>query len=268
MKKKKLQNSFYCCSQLASYPTKDKAVYLYCKNRLCVTCQKIKAGQIINKIEASGLDFTGWVLVTLTIKSEPLKDLSSTIRKMRDVLKKWRKVQDKRKIKADAFRSMEITYNVLTGEPHPHYHIICSPEYAQGLTDYWLEHFSDSKDYLQDVRPFNGNWQEITKYITKLQADYPAKFYSMIYHSMSGFRQYQASGCLWGLKIDDDLEQEPITPELMDRFTYDSEFQDWVNDQNGEIFLDREDEEILKIRDSKELQEYLEKYKEKKLNQG
>jgi hypothetical protein len=264
--KKKLLNSFYCCSQLASTPAKDKAVYIYCKNRLCVTCQKIRAGQIINKIENSGIDFTGWVMVTLTIKSELLKNLPSTIRKMRDVLKKWRKVQDKRKVKADAFRSMEITYNVLTGEPHPHYHIICSPEYAQGLTDYWLEHFPDSKDYLQDVRLFNGNWQEITKYITKLQADYPANFYSMLYFAMTGFRQYQASGCLYGLKIDDEVEQEKIIPELLDRFRYDSDLQDWINEQTGELFIAKTDIEIDQIRDSKELQEYLERYIDKDLS--
>lgn len=276
---KVITNTFYCATKVRALKDNSAMKTMFCKNRLCISCQRVKAGRIITKFEKSNIDFTSWHLLTLTIVSEELDKLPDTIRKMLKNLLSFRKVAEKRKLDNSSFRTIEITYQndfkkPAYGKPHPHLHILCrSKEYAEQLMDYWLEKYTDADRKWQDIRPFDGNFLELTKYVTKIKFDYPTRFYQMLIYSMSNIRQFQTSGCLYNLNLD-DLQEIHADDELMqelykdalnelseiNNFTYDRNIMNWVDTSSGELLVMSNDEELDEIRSTKDMQSYLEKY--------
>lgn len=99
----------------------------YCRDRLCPLCswrlsilRYARMRRILETIP-SGYEYS---LVTLTVKNCKSSDLSSTISAMSAA---WADVRRQRWLKDRLVgwaRSLEVTYNKVSHEVHPHYHII------------------------------------------------------------------------------------------------------------------------------------------------
>ena len=218
---KKLKNTFYCCNELKTNINKDHVKYKYCKNRFCITCRNIRIAKILHKIKESGQVFDQWKVIKININSsyEGLKKTTESINKL---LKSWRNLQTGKNIKSDSFRSFEFIYNdpenitincVLVGRE----------EYVDNINNYLKKRLKDIKI---EIEEFKGDWKNQIKHIAELNYNYPSKFYSKIYSILKGLRQYQASGCLYGLNIKSIVKKNE---DLEEKYLYNSIIRDWEN---------------------------------------
>ena len=139
----------------------------FCKDRLCPTCQWRKElklfatmAQICSKIDFSKISF---LMLTLTVPNVPGEKLSGEITHLINSFQDFsRKDPDFKKISLGCFRSLEITYNHVRKDFHPHLHILIAvPVSYFKSRDYkpqswWLErwkHFAKDDSITQvDIR--------------------------------------------------------------------------------------------------------------------
>lgn len=102
-----------------------------CQSRLCPVCAKRKArrtaGRLVRVLDTVKADHKGEyhpLFLTLTVRNCAARELRATL----DLLTKaWAKLRRRRSFARAVrgwFRAIEITYNAVTGEYHPHIHAI------------------------------------------------------------------------------------------------------------------------------------------------
>lgn len=101
-----------------------------CRDRVCPVCawrlslrRYAQMLDIINHLRQAYPE-CGWSLDTLTVKNCKPENLKATLEEM---ARAWNVIMTKRGTKrviAGTARSVELTYNKITGEVHPHYHIL------------------------------------------------------------------------------------------------------------------------------------------------
>ncbi len=141
----------------------------YCGYRWCTVCNRIRTAKYISIYAPILETWSKSYMVTLTVpncKAEQLKDtidlMNKTIRKITDVFRK-------RKIVFRAVRKLEVTYNDIRNDYHPHYHFIVEgEEQTVKLVQEWLKRLPQCSENAQHIAEFNGDLREIFKYITKL----------------------------------------------------------------------------------------------------
>ena len=143
----------------------------YCGYRWCVTCNRNKAGELMNgyaDVIRAFSDPHHLVLTKTTVEGEVLRD---EIERMNDAFKRITRKLTRAGLPVKGLRKLECTYNPITGKYHPHFHVLIET-YEQGkhFRKEWLSEFGEEADIkCQPLdRADEGGLMELLKYFTKI----------------------------------------------------------------------------------------------------
>lgn len=205
-----------------------------CRDRLCPTCQwrlalrrYAEMVQVMAQLQRdSGLRYD---MLTLTVRNMPVSELRGALRAMS---RAWNDVTRRSAIKhnvAGWARSIEITYNAVRRDMHPHIHIIlCSHGYLDLDTIRTLWQHAMRTDYAPvcDLRPisaattaagadYSAGVLEVFKYCTKSSdlLKMPLAIFGEYASAIKGVRLQTFGGCVKAARqqlgyADDDLPIE------------------------------------------------------------
>lgn len=246
--KKSYWNTFHCARQLQVCADGSVKGH-YCKNRWCLVCNSIRTARLIRTYQPI-LD--GWedkYMVTLTVPNCKGLDLKHSLEYMYYYFTQCKNTFKCRKVKFVGVRKLECTYNAVTNEYHPHFHVIVrKKEVADALVDEWLKRIKYATRAAQDVREANtGSSMELFKYFSKVisktgkSADGKAKStvyadaQDMIFNAVRRKRVFQPFGFKVSADDSDDKEDEEVTlSEVIAIAEWDTDFHDWFRDDTGE----------------------------------
>lgn len=149
-----------------------------CKNKLCPICSANKQGKLINRY-ASFFDMykDDIYLVTLTFKNVKARKLNKACHDQKEIFScirrsMNRKLQRKGLSNMEGILKLEITYNQIGDDYHPHLHlVIVGKDNADAIPDAWMKKVSEygyiADERAQDVRRCTDP-KELFKYVTKL----------------------------------------------------------------------------------------------------
>lgn len=262
-------NTLRCAGILAL--SGEEITTIYCKNRWCLVCNRIRTGKLIHDylpiLQSFGED--KW-LVTLTLPNCVADDLSDTMDAMHAVFVRIKDVMKKRGIPLVGLRKLECTYNLERGDFHPHYHcIIEGKEQADALLEEWLKRTPTAERQAQDIRQANDEAvRELFKYFTKLVSTQKSKRDSdgkvtqhreihlsaldIIFTATKGRRTFQG----FGLKLPKKAKAEkpetsdsdkPVEKPMADLlYSWNREISDWVEPTTGEILTGYKPSEAMR----------------------
>ena len=251
-------NTFWCCNTLEQN-CEGKIISKYCKNRWCVTCNRIRTA-ILHNTHKKSLETVKTKFVTLT------SDLTKTCVTKDDLSKAyalmnhnfnlvWRRMKYKYG-KLKALRKFEVTWKYHRGTFHPHYHIILenNSDEAEYLVKQWLKIMPDALAKSQYISNTNENtYNEMFKYLCKMWSKqknkntdkidivlpYPPQKMDDIFAVLKGKRVIQTYN-LNDVEIE-DFEVETATifaDEIRSHFTlwnWEQEVRTWVDYDTGEL---------------------------------
>lgn len=145
----------------------------YCGNRACQVCSRIRTAKMIDAYEMPLKEFGensgGLEFVTLTVKNIKGEHFAPMVKKM---IKEFtlinRYMREKLHLVTGGIRQLESTYNKITNEYHPHFHIVCALGHGDIIQEQWLKRFPTSDIKGQNVTAWDGNLKELFKYATKI----------------------------------------------------------------------------------------------------
>ena len=209
--------STYHCAKTLVLTSDGKVSGKYCKNRWCLVCNSIRTAQLINKYQPVLDSWDNQYFVTLTTPNVEACDLREAINVMQGIFVKAKERLKKRaqRGKGEKFkgiRKLEITYNPLRNDFHPHFHLIIDGKTnATSLLDDWLKGYNDSFHSTiwgnadmkaQDIKKVDaGGAMELFKYFTKVISGKGkedrmiyADAMDIIFNSVKGKRVFQPFG--------------------------------------------------------------------------
>lgn len=242
-------NSYHCSRVILQEG--QKITSRYCNNRWCLVCNRIRTAKLINgylpviKSEIKNPQF-----VTLTVPNVSADHLRTTIEVMLYffVLINRRFRLAKNGIKG--IRKIEVTYNQITNEYHPHLHILVDGEIkAKYLIELWLQYYKKADKRGQNYKPADENSLiELFKYATKItvtknkKIETPAFALDIIFQSLRNIRTYQPIGIKKLVPSEDvsELQSQEIEnlKNAIDVWTWEHELKDWLN-SNGEFLTEQ-----------------------------
>ncbi len=251
------ERAYSCCESL--HEVNGKITGKYCDTRVCNICNRIRTAKFMNGYVSQLEKLGDLYFVTLTIKNckgyqlrETIESMCKTVRKINDCLRKYKPTSGLRKI--------EVTYNPVTNEYHPHFHILIeNKDSAEYLLKKWLELNPESTNIDgQDIKKANkGSYNELFKYTTKilingkLENENELVFYpyavDIITRSMYKKRAFQTFGSL--KKVNEEIEKNDLQAQMYESNNTDS-FEwcgvDWVSD-SGEVLTNYTPTKNIKI---------------------
>lgn len=210
------------------YPTKEETrlhqAYLCKKHLLCPLCairrgaKKMQAYltrfEYLKAREPSLRPF----LITLTVKDgQDLKERFNHLYKAHREL--WKRKARKRGSVLDSVAGAVASYEVKRGKNsglwHPHVHMVAMAAQRpdqERLSKEWHSITGDS--FIVDVRPINQQdpvtgFLEVFKYAVKFSSQHPADTVHC-WETLQGRRLMSSHGCFYGVKVPDELLDEPL----------------------------------------------------------
>lgn len=255
---KKAYDNTYHCNRVKAYDG-ENLTSSYCKNRWCLTCNRIRTAININNYGPQLSQFGQPYFVTLTRPTCTIEELPEQLKHYGDTWRKIYKSSNKKDRKAarlniylKGVRSIECTLRP-DGKYHLHMHIILDGfANAHWLVSEWLSRNSTSTPSAQDVRSANsGSMVELFKYSVKISKDVlKSPDYTrldLLFQVLKGKRLMSAFG---GLKVTPKEEQDNFdivaqgNENLQLRFgdehsiwKWDDLNFDWVNNLTGELLI-------------------------------
>jgi hypothetical protein len=250
-------NIFHCARKLDS--SNGKITGKYCKNRLCLVCNRIRTAILINNYQPVFDTWEDPYFVTITAPTVNVEFLKGRILEMLSILNKMQGTIKKRlqRAKLDpmkGIRKLECTYRPITWKYHPHFHfIIEGKENAEAFYNLWLErskHLGTSYKGQDIKKADSGSLSELFKYFTKVvstvstgdKTDRLVYLESLdnIFRAIKGTRTLQSFGFTLP-KGQTDPEQEVFEeiapssePEENESFVWNQTASDWINGSTGE----------------------------------
>jgi hypothetical protein len=204
------------CSQVVQQ-TADRYRSSYCERRFCLVCNRIRTAKLINAYKPILDGLIDLHFLTLTIPNVPGYDLKNACKSM---VKAFQRVKDNMRkvygLKIEGIRKLEITYNDVRKDYHPHYHIVISGQMAaETALNLWLNQFPEAKRSAQDVKKADENSvKELFKYFTKITTNNKTSkklhitALNTIFNAIQGARIFQP----FGIKMQKPvLSEEEIT---------------------------------------------------------
>jgi hypothetical protein len=255
---KKYRSTFFCCKTLEQ-DSEGKIISKYCKNRWCITCNRIRTA-ILHNTHKKSLELVNTKFVTLTSDLTKTcvtkEDLESAYALMIYIYQiAWRRM--KRKYgKLKAFRKFEVTWKYYRGTFHPHFHIILenNTDEAEFLVRQWLELMPKANVKSQKISNTTENtFNECFKYLCKMwsikknkttsQNDvvlpYPAEKMDNIFEVLKGKRLIRTYN-LNDVEIEDFNTDTAMifAEEIRDNhilWNWEQEVRTWVDYNTGEL---------------------------------
>ena len=204
------------CSQVVQH-TADRYRSSYCERRFCLVCNRIRTAKLINAYKPILDGLNDLHFLTLTIPNVPGYELKNACKSM---VKAFQRVKDNMRkvygLKIEGIRKLEITYNDVRKDYHPHYHIVISGQMAaETALNLWLNQFPEAKRSAQDVKKADENSvKELFKYFTKITTNNKTSkklhitALNTIFNAIQGARIFQP----FGIKMQKPvLSEEEIT---------------------------------------------------------
>ncbi len=227
----------YGCASALQQHEDGKITAKYCKNRWCLTCNRIRTAKLIKGYTTPLKGLTDRYFVTLTIPNVKGDELREEVKRM---IRTQRKIKDmfrKQGFNVTGIRKLECTYNATRKDFHPHFHfIVAGKDSAQALINEWLQRYPDADRNAQDMRPANDeSIYELFKYFTKIISKDPTHIQALdvIFRAMQGLRVFQPMGIkLVSEEIEEldavilGLEQRETTWAWIEH--------DWIDIETGE----------------------------------
>lgn len=177
----------------------------FCGNRFCPICSanKSRKDSYILKLMVDYLSTQyKFVFMTLTVKNCLANDLDETIKFMNKSFKKFREILDFKTAFKGYLRKLEVTYNPIRDDFHPHFHLLLAvkPSYFHDTKLYmshdrvlelWQRSCRDDSITQVDIRKYrDGETKsifEITKYMAKdSQYLYSKDVFKVFYKALKG----------------------------------------------------------------------------------
>ncbi|MCS7475152.1 protein rep [Myroides odoratimimus] len=219
---KSYKNSTYCAETLLTNEV-GKIHTTYCKNRWCLTCNRIKTARLINAYLPQLEEFFQPVFVTLTLPTVNGKELPTRISEME---KEWRSIYKLTKRSKyqkthqifKGIRKAECTIRP-GGLYHYHFHIILDG-WAEGewLIAQWQKRFPEANRLAQDIRFADEfSFKELFKYAFKAEVKSGSKTnaerYDLVFNALRGKKTIFPFG---GIKpIEEDFNEEDLTDSIV-----------------------------------------------------
>jgi hypothetical protein len=200
--------------------TGDRFRSSYCERRFCLICNRIRTAKLINAYKPVLDTLADLHFVTLTIPNVPGYELKKAIQGM---TKAFQRIKDNMRkiyqVKIEGIRKLEITYNDVRRDYHPHFHLVISGKFAAEMVQkLWLNQFPDAKKAGQDVRKADETAvKELFKYFTKITTNNKKSkklhinALNGIFNAISGVRIFQPFGIK---KQKEQLSDEQIATAL------------------------------------------------------
>jgi Replication protein len=200
------------CSQVVQH-TADRYRSSYCERRFCLVCNRIRTAKLINAYKPILDGLNNLHFLTLTIPNVPGYELKTACKSM---VKAFQRIKDNMRkvygLKIEGIRKLEITYNDVRRDYHPHYHIVISGQMAaETALNLWLNQFPEAKRSAQDVKKADENSvKELFKYFTKITTNNKTSkklhitALNTIFNAIQGARIFQP----FGIKM-----QKPVISE-------------------------------------------------------
>lgn len=165
------RNAFYCNNAL--HQEGITVTSKYCNTRICNTCNRIRTAKLINGYAGELQKIPNKRFVTLTVPNVPAIQLRETIDGMIRTFQKMLKKYSYDKKSIAGLRKLEITYNAVRDDYHPHFHLIIDTlDNAKIIQDMWLKLNPTANLAAQDIREVDDNSMiELFKYSTKVVTD-------------------------------------------------------------------------------------------------
>ncbi|MEK6495497.1 protein rep [Myroides odoratimimus] len=245
---KSYKNSTYCAETLLTNEV-GKIHTTYCKNRWCLTCNRIKTARLINAYLPQLEELFQPVFVTLTLPTVSGEDLSIRIAEME---KEWRAIykntkQGKYKKTYQIFKGIRKAECTIRpgGLYHYHFHFIIDG-WAEGewLIGQWLKRFPHANRLAQDIRFADEfSFKELFKYAFKAEVKSSSKTnaerYDLVFNALKGKRTYQAFGGIKAIEEEfdeDDLEGGIVLEGMANRiFKWCTD--DWYDKADGNALV-------------------------------
>lgn len=241
-------NTFHCARQLQVCADGTVKGH-YCKNRWCLVCNSIRTAQLIHAYQPILDEWDDKYMVTLTVPNCKGLDLKNTLEYMYYYFTQCKDVFKKRKVKFVGVRKLECTYNAVTNEYHPHFHIIVrGKDVAHTLKDEWLKRIRYALPWCQDVTKANTDssmelFKYFSKVISKTGKSSIGKDRSIVYADAQDYifnavrrkRVFQPFGFKANTaKTDEDDKDEITKSDVIAIAEWDTDFHDWFRDDTGE----------------------------------
>lgn len=252
------RRTLQCSSEIHVMPD-GRAVSSYCKNRWCITCNRIRTAITIKKYAPILETWTDAYFVTLTVRNvtgnelgRTVSEMIATFQKIAGTLKK--RAQRGKGAKFVGVRKFECTANAKRDDYHPHFHIIVRGEAnAHALRRAWLNEYSGHANALaQDVRKADMQGSiELFKYVSKLVVKIEggsargvyADMQNVIFESIRGIRTLQTFGFKLPAIEDSELQAEGDgqinAGARRGLFLYNHSCANWGEIETGELLLQK-----------------------------
>lgn len=251
-------NTFYCCQTLLQEG--KKLTGKYCNNRWCLVCNRIRTAKLINGYMQPLKDKVKQpYFITLTIPNVAGYDLRNSIQEMTKTMRKITDLfRNRRKFRIIGLRKIEVTYNSLVENFHPHIHLILNTKRAGlALISEWLDRYPEAVMDAQDIQKADERTViELFKYFTKIATkkdgcrqdgrtiiNIHAEALDVIFQAMYALRVFQPMG-IKKQPISEDIEkiESQAVAELRDEIAewlWDQKKSDWIKDRvRGQKFGD------------------------------
>lgn len=245
---KSYKNSSYCAETLLTNEI-GKINTTYCKNRWCLTCNRIKTARLINNYLPQLQTLSHPQFLTLTLPTVDADNLKDRIAQMEKTWRQIYKLSTKAKYKKSyeplkGVRKAEITIRP-NGQYHYHFHFILDNwAQAEWLLAQWLKQNPTASPLAQDLRHANEfAFKELFKYAFKAEIKTSnktnAKRYDIVFNAMRGKRTYQAFGGIKKIEeefTDDDLKNGIILENMPNKI-FKWVHSDWYDKETGEALV-------------------------------
>lgn len=212
--RKYYQRAYYCNNLIIQEGETLRSTY--CNTRICNVCNRIRTAKMMNGY-ISQLEGRELWFVTLTVPNVNADELRSTIKRIQsEVVKMMRVFRERRGIRFNGIRKIEVTYNQYTKTYHPHVHLLVDSP-GQCLVNEWLKRNPTANRIAQDCRRADeGSLHELFKYATKVIGHKEEKLIvyvkalDIIITSLFGLRSFQPFGDIRKVTedVDDSLKKE------------------------------------------------------------
>jgi hypothetical protein len=229
------QRAYYCNHVLEQKGQEIKAHY--CDTRICHICNRIRTAKMMNGY-MSQLQDRELQFVTLTLPNVNAANLRYTCGLLtHEIANTIRNFSEKKKVKINGIRKLEITYNNITNMFHPHLHLIVDKA-GDEIVNAWLKRIPEANREAQDCRPANqDSLNELFKYTTKIighkKNEYVVyvKALDTIMQALAKKRCFQPFGDIRRVaeEVVDELQVQVYDIQEYDYMTWIWEDCDWVN---------------------------------------
>lgn len=229
------QRAYYCNHILEQENQEIKSKY--CNTRICHICNRIRTAKMMNgymlQLKDRDLQF-----VTLTLPNVTGENLRHTCdRVTKECANIIRVFNERRGMKINGIRKIEVTINNLMNTFHPHLHLIVD-KCGNELVDEWLKRIPEANRKAQDCKQADqDSLNELFKYTTKIighqKGEYIVyvKALDTIMQALQRKRCFQPFGDIRKVseEVEDELQTQVYEIQPYDHMVWVWEDCDWVN---------------------------------------